>query len=308
MIEFARAWAFIALPLPIAAWLLLPPLPLRAAVAVPPSIWRILEAVAAHDSRRPGLPDRLPVLPALGWLALVVALAGPIVRGEPLVRSNGRDMVLAVDVSASMAESDAGDGRRIDAVRAMLAEFVHGRHGDRIALIAFGSDAHLITPLTFDTAALAATLDEISIGLAGRRTDLGQAIGLTVKVLRAQPEAERVLILISDGETNLGDLAAIDAAALAAERGIRIHMIGSAAALDAANAAHMAEIAERTGGSFLRASDSMALDRVHDLLDRLAPVEAPSEPVHLMRDWTWLPLVSALVILAAIGWREARDP
>ena len=309
MIEFMRLWAFAAAPLPLLAWLVLPRRPARAAVLVPASIWRFMDALPGQAEGRAALLRRRLVLPAIGWLALVAALAGPAVRGQPLLVPTGRDLTVALDVSASMAERRGDDeATGIEQLRAMLGDLIAGRKGDRVALIAFGSDAHLIAPMTFDVDAVAAMLAEVSVGLAGRRTDLGEAIGLTVKVLRDEPAAGRALLVISDGQTNLGDLPALDAAALAAAAGITVHMIGFAAEIDAKSETHMREIATLTGGTFFRARDAADLAAVHERIDGLMPLPAPSQVPALWRDWTWLPLSVALVVIGTICWQEARDP
>ena len=220
-IEFARLWAFALVPLPLVAWLVLPALAARGALQIPSSLWHTLTKIAGDPSKyRLNIPHAL-ILRLLGWIALVVALAGPQVRSQTLQEPSGRDLVVALDLSASMAEPVASDGggrtRRIDVVNEVLARFVIGRRGDRIGLIAFAREADLIAPMTFDTGAVAMMLEEVAIGLPGRRTDIGQAIGLTIQLLRKEPLGERVLIVVSDGETNVGELAALDASAIAAQ-------------------------------------------------------------------------------------------
>ncbi len=306
MIEFARVWAFLALPLPLAAWFLLPPSPARGAVAVTPGVWRVFArhggggALAGVD---PGLVLRL-----VGWIALVCAAAGPGLRGAPLVERPGRDLIIAVDVSASMAEPLAGDAAsRLTHVRDVLGAFVEARRGDRLGLIAFGEAAHLIAPPTHDAGAVRGFLDELAIGLAGRRTDLGQAAGLALKTFQPDGAEERIVILVTDGETNAGDLAVFDVADLAARRGVVLHIVGFSDDLAPETAGRLAEIAARAGGRFLAASDRAGFEAVAAELDRLAPVRRPDEPAHLVRDLAWAPLGLALAAIAAIGWRELRS-
>ncbi len=308
MIEFARLWAFAAAPVPILAWLLLPPLRERGALVVPASIWHLLARLSEHKGSRatPRSPQLL--LRTLGWLALVFALAGPLQHGAPLIQPTGRDLMIALDVSASMAEidTDSGDIRRIDQVRELLETFIIGRAGDRIGLIGFAEDAHLISPLTFDVRAVAEMLSEMSVGLAGRRTDLGQAIGLAIKALRDEASSDRVLLVISDGETNLGDLSALDAATLAGDQDILIHTIGFARTIADRDAVQMAEIAERTGGRFFQAVDPTLLDAIYAEIDRLVAIEQPDEQPRLVQDLTWFPLSLALAVLSLLAWREWR--
>ena len=309
MIEFARLWAFALLPLPVLAWAALPVLKARAAVPVPSSVRRLMAAMAMQT---PSLVESLPVgvlLRAVGWLALVVALAGPHLRGQELLEPTGRDLIVAVDLSASMAErSDktTSDGSsQIDSALDLVGAFIDARRGDRVGLIAFASEAFLIAPLSFDNGAVGEMLKEVTIGLPGRRTDLGQAIGLTVQVLRDQPKAERVMIAVSDGETNAGELAAMDAAALATDAGIKIYMVGFAEEIAVENVELMQDIAAATGGRYFPAADPDALATITAEIAQLLPVSADSDR-RVMRDLSWIPLLLAFAALFVIGWREMR--
>ena len=311
MIEFARLWAFVLLPLPVVAWFALAQLPERGAVRVPASVWHWLNALsgrrAGAGARGPrGLAWRL-----LGWLALVLALAGPQSTADELLPPTGRDLVVAVDLSASMAEKDmpqaGGASERIAVVRDLVGDFLARRRGDRVGLIAFASDAFLVAPLTFDTQAVAAMLDELAIGLPGRKTDLGRAIGLSVQVLKKEPPAKRLLVVLSDGEANSGDLSALDAAALAQAAGITVHMVGFAREIEDANARFMRDIAARAGGRYFAADTPEMLGQVYAEINRLAPVAADGDRPHLLADWSWTALALALLLLFPIAWQELRE-
>ena len=185
---------------------------------------------------------------------------------------------------------------------------MRGRAGDRVSLIGFGTEAYLIAPLTFDVGAAADMLDEVKIGLPGRRTDLGQAIGLTVQMMRAEPEGERLLILISDGETNVGALAAKDAARLAAEAGLKIIVIGFARELDTGGEEQMRAIADATQGRFFTAGDPALLEAIYREIELMAPVAAPDPENAPIDNWRWPPLLIAFIAALTIGWREHVDP
>jgi len=310
VIEFERLWAFALLPLPFAAWLLLPALPARAALRIPASVRAHLAALTgAPGGARIALPHGAVPL-VLGWLALVAALAGPFSKGAPLLEPTGRDLLIAIDLSASMAEriasADGAAARQTDVVRQSLRDFIARRQGDRIGLIGFASKAYLVAPLGFDTRAAAAVLDELGVGLPGRRTDLGQAIGLAVQVFRREPAGARILLIVSDGETNAGDIAARDAARLAAGERIVIHTIGFADEIESGNADFLRAIAAETGGRYFEAASPAALEAAHRQIARLAPVSRKTR--QLTRDWSWAPLVIALAALAWTAWLEVRDP
>lgn len=308
-LEFARLWAFAALPLPLLTWWLLPPHRPRAALPVPPGVSTHL---AAHTAGGAGGSARVPfaLVRILGWLALVLGLAGPQTERETLLSPTGRDLVIAIDLSASMAETDmVRDGlpvERYAVVRDLLGAFIERREGDRVALIAFASEAFLVAPLTFDVGAIAALVDELRIGLPGRRTDLGRAIGLTVRMLRQEPPGERVMVLLSDGQDNTGRLTADAAARLAAASDLTIHTIGFAAELDPANTAGLRQIAETTGGRYFPARSADALALVETQIDGLVPIVADDRDPRLMRDWSWICYAVAMAALAAAAWREAR--
>lgn len=310
MIGFLNLWAFALLPLPALIWFFGPALPAKSAVAVPESVVATLRNLSgARGDDRVGPPADL-ILRIFGWAALVIALAGPHQERAPLLTPSGRDVAVALDLSASMGETDVsgGEATRIELIRDVLGEFMRGRRGDRVSLIGFGTEAYVIAPLTFDVVAAADMLGEVTIGLPGRRTDLGQAIGLTVQMMRAEPEGERLLILISDGETNVGALATKDAARLAAEAGLKVFVIGFAKEMDPGGEDQMRAITNATGGRFFAASDPALLQEVYREIDLIAPVTSPDPESAPIENWRWAPLAAAFFAALMIGWREHVDP
>lgn len=311
MISLALPWALTIAPLPLAVWFLAPPLPQKSAVQAPDCVIDHLRRHAAPASERlAGVGDL--ALKVVAWAAIVIALSGPYLRQPELMAPTGRDIIVAVDLSASMAEEDMTVGElkttRIDVIRDRMARFLETRSGDRIALIGFAEEAYLIAPFTFDVKAVAEMLGEAPIGLPGGKTDLGRAIGLAVKALRDEPEAERLLILISDGEANAGDLAASDAAAMARANGVRMFAIGFAADLEAENASLMSDLAAMTGGEFVSANDPAAMDAAIRVVSDLAPAAKNDAGIERRRDLTWPFAALAIICLAAMIWREAGDP
>ncbi len=311
MIEFIRPWALLALPLPFLAWRLLPALPVPSAVPVPAGVRDLLQGLNRAGHRRALRWSAGLGLRALGWTALVIALAGPFTRGQILASPTGRDLVVAVDLSASMDEDDMKlDGEtmaRYQVVRDLIGKFIAERRGDRVALIVFGQEAHLIAPLTFDTGAVAAMLDELVIGLSGHRTDLGRAIGLTVQVLRHEPKATRVLVLLSDGEDNSGALTGLDAAQIAAAHDVKIYTIGFTAELNADGADNLRTLAEVTGGVFYPAQSAAALAEISKMLDQVEPSAIEADQTRLIREWTAVPLGLAFLVLVGLVVTRRRD-
>ena len=311
--EFSWPWVFTALPLPLLAALLLP-----RAKAAPPAALRF----PFYAALRQGLvnPAQQPsrwrlLLAVLAWLLLLVAAARPQSIGETLyLPVSGRSLLLAVDISGSMQTGDMTiDGQpvtRLTAVKKVAGDFIEQREGDRLGLILFGDQAYLQTPLTFDRKTVKTLLYEAQIGLAGKRTAMGDAIGLAVKRLRDQPEQNRVLVLLTDGANTAGSVDPLKAADLAASEAVRIYTIGVGAdemlkrglfGLQRISNSDLDEdslrsIAEKTGGRYFRARDTDSLESIYALLDQIEPVsedEQSYRPVEELYAW---PLGAALVL------------
>jgi Ca-activated chloride channel family protein len=264
-------------------------------------------------SDRRGVADEsrlLHWLRILGWLAVLLALAGPYTRGAVLERPTGRDLVVALDLSSSMDEVDmVVNGKpmpRYQVVRDLIGRFIAERRGDRVGLMAFGHEAYMIAPLTFDTGAVAEMLDELVIGLSGHRTDLGRVVGLTVQTLREQPNGTRVLVILSDGEDNTGALTGLDAAKMAASHNIKIYTIGISAELDSDGASILRTMAEVTGGAFFAAQSVTALAEITEHIDKVEPSAINGDPEYLTRDWTMVPVALALLMLSGLAYLGAR--
>jgi Ca-activated chloride channel family protein len=261
----------------------------------------------------------LAIAAALAWLLLLLAAARPQWVGEiQTLPVTGRDLLLAVDISGSMDTQDmvlAGQSvNRLAVVKKVAGEFIQRRRGDRVGLILFGSRAYLQTPLTFDTETTAILLDEAEIGLAGRETAIGDAIGLAVKRLREDAASERVLILLTDGANTAGEVQPMQATEFAAREGLRIYTVGvgademmvqdffgtrmvnPSADLDEDT---LRAIAERTGGAYFRARDAAALAQIYGQLDELEPVESDQEAIRPVDELFHWPLAGALVLTLA---------
>jgi Ca-activated chloride channel family protein len=317
-IEFASPWLLAALPLPIlVAWLL------PAAADSAGAALRLPFYNALHASMGEGRGSRSRwrlLLASLAWCCLVLAAARPQVLGDPVqLPVSGRDLLLAVDISGSMETADMLLGKqvatRLAAVKYVAGDFIQRREGDRLGLILFGDQAYLQTPLTFDRNTASIQLDEAAIGLAGQRTAIGDAIGLAVKRLRDQPQENRVLILLTDGENTAGTVDPQKAAEIAASSGVRIYTIGVGAdervvsgffgkrrvANSELDEPALIAIAEKTGGQYFRARDIAGLEAIYRLLDELEPVSGDEEvfrPVHELYMW---PLATALFICLLLG-------
>ncbi|HVR81491.1 MAG TPA: VWA domain-containing protein [Luteimonas sp.] len=328
---FAWPWLLLALPLPwLLRWLLPPARNAGAALKVP--FGARLQAIATQAGR--ARTRGVGLLAWLAWALLCVAAARPQQLGE-LVRppQAGRDLMLAVDLSGSMGEEDMQLGGnvvdRITAAKAVLADFLDRRSGDRVGLIVFGQKAYALTPMTLDLDSVRQQLDDSVVGLAGRETAIGDAIGLAVKRLRAQPAqqpavAEHVLILLTDGVNTAGLLDPVKAAELARDNGVRVHTIafgGEGTELSVfgiplhlpgagedTDEVTLKRIADLTGGKAFRARDTDQLAGIYAEIDRLEPVKRPGQSVRpRLERYPW-PLAAALVcgLLALAAPRRTR--
>ena len=234
------------------------------------------------------------------WVSLIMALARPQWTGDPItLPTTGRDLMLAVDISGSMATEDMViNGEYVDrltAVKLVVSDFVSRRIGDRVGLILFGTNAYLQAPLTFDLKTLDRFLLEAPVGIAGGKTAIGDAIGLAVKRLRQRPQQDKVIILLTDGANNVGEVEPRKASELAANDKIKIYTIGvgademrlpsifgafgnrvtnPSADLDERT---LTEIAETTSGAYFRAKDPVKLAEIYNLIDELEPADQEAE-------------------------------
>ncbi|MEX1830031.1 VWA domain-containing protein [Luteibacter sp. CQ10] len=324
MPEFAWPWVFVALPLP---WLLR-------------HVLRPVRPAQALNLPHPGLalaqgpmgraPFAATALLVLAWLCLVTAAARPQWLGPPEPqRRSGRATMLAVDLSGSMSLDDMElAGRqvtRFTAVEAIAGDFIDRRVGDELGLILFGSQAYLVTPLTYDLDAVRAQLHGAVVGLPGRETAIGDALAVAVKRLADMPEQARVAVLLTDGVNNAGSISPREAARAAKAAGVKVYTIGigaTAMRVDDLFGAHtvnpsadldvsmLTDIANQTGGRFFRATDTRQLADAYRAIDQLEPVPqegAALRPRYELFRW---PLIASLVLLAlaalpGLTWRRS---
>ena len=181
MFQFAWPWMLLVLPLPWVVVRLLPSAPPATGGAVFVPVFATMNAEPADSAVQRTRAPRAMWVALVCWILLVFAAARPQWLGDAIeVPETGRNLLLAVDVSGSMEASDLGEGdaTRLDVVKKVAGEFIQRREGDRIGLILFGSQAYLQTPLTLDRSTVAKLLAEAVVGIAGRETAIGDAIGM----------------------------------------------------------------------------------------------------------------------------------
>ena len=330
MLNLLWPWALALAPLPfIYRWLRRPADVKIQALRAP-----LLAKVALDDSasiKTSSWQRRLLLIVlSLCWLCALLAIARPVWIGAPVsMPTNGRDILLAVDISGSMEQEDMRiNGREVNrliAVKAVVGDFVVKREGDRLGLILFGEKAYLQTPLTFDRKTMQTLLNEAQIGFAGSNgTAIGDAIGLAVKRLQDRPENHRVVILLTDGSNNAGELDPMEAADLARRAKVKIYtggigaesqqswgLFGSQVTNPSADLDESAlqGIADATGGQFFRARDPEELAAIYRELNRLEPLEQTAEtirPVSTLFHWP-LALTFFLSLVLVLSRSYRRD-
>jgi Ca-activated chloride channel family protein len=227
----------------------------------------------------------------------IVALAGPrFVRKESVRKTEGIDIVLAIDASGSMAAEDfmINNQRmnRLAIIKKVVKEFVDNRTNDRIGLVAFGGVAYTVCPLTTDHAWLNKNLDRVELGLIEDGTAIGSAIASSVNRLKNSTAKSKIIVLLTDGMENIKKVDPLTAAQAAKTLGIKIYTIGAGSkgfvpfpaqdffgrkvyqnVLIDLDEDMMKKIADITHGKYFRATDTESLRQVYQEIDQLEKVK-----------------------------------
>jgi Ca-activated chloride channel homolog len=328
MIHLAWPWMALLLPLP---WLHYrvrrTAEPQGAALFLP-----FATNIASPSTGSTGGSQQGRILFAAIWLLLILAAMRPQWLGDPLpVPTTGRKLLLAVDVSGSMATQDmAGDATRLQVVQQVAGQFIDGRHGDQVGLILFGTQPYLQAPLTPDLVTVHRFLNEAVVGVAGNATAIGDALGLAIKRLRAADKdapngnaqsgntarRQTVLVLLTDGQNDAGVMPPLEAARLAAQAGLRVYTIGVGAVAQAGffgldgnsdlDEDTLKAIAKTTGGEYFRATDAETLQAVYHRIDQLEPVAGHQQWLRPADEWFTWPLGFALLLSLPAAWLGTR--
>lgn len=300
MLELAYPYLLLLAPLPWIVSRLIPAHRERVSAIRVPFFSAITDAAGVHVGQGSVIRKRnifRQLLLIAGWLLLVFALAKPQWVGEAITRTEAaRDVMLAIDVSGSMDyvdfESEESENgavskqiRRLDAVRQVVDEFVATREQDRVGLIVFGSKAFLQLPFTRDLETARQMVALMEVGIAGPRTAIGDAIGLSIRSFEDSEIEQRLLILLTDGNDTASTMTPINAAAIATSHQVEIFTIGvgdpEADGEDRVDFSVLEDISTRTGGRFFRADNVSMLTDIYRRIDELVPSEEKTQ--------TWRP-------------------
>jgi len=213
----------------------------------------------------------------LRWGALllgVLAMTGPyLVVEERVAESSGIDMVLALDISESMLQKDAGGRSRLDAVKEIAREFISRRNNDRIGIVVFRGNGYTLCPLTLDHRVAGMLLDAVTPeAIRDEGTAVGTAILIAVNRLKASQSSGKVIILLTDGASNAGSIDPLTAAGIAASQGITIHTVGAGSRKGGFSGLHeeeLRQVAGASGGRYFLAGGLSSLSESFREIDRL---------------------------------------
>jgi Ca-activated chloride channel homolog len=284
MFELAWPLALLALPLPLLVWWLAPPYRSQEASIQIPFFGKLAEATRQTPEPGAVVRRRLSIqmaIAALAWVLTVLAIARPQWVGAAVTREvAARDLLLAVDISGSMQQSDfrrqgGAPLKRLDGVKAVVGDFIARRHGDRVALILFGTRAYVQVPFTQDLQTARTLLDQTEVGMAGQQTAIGDTIGLAIKVFEASKAPQKLVVLLTDGNDTASRLPPAQAADVARGKGIIVYTIGvgdpAASGENRVDLTVLHDVAATTNGRFFRAEDAEGLAAIYADIDKLAP-------------------------------------
>ena len=315
MITFAFPWLLALMPLPLIVYFLPKKENNRtsAALIMPYLLPSNSGTVTTASSKKSPL-----IILSLCWLLTVIALSQPQWLGEAIdIPTEGREMMIAVDLSGSMQIEDmslqGNNVNRLEMLKVVLGNFIERRTGDRLGLILFADDAYMQTPMTFDRKTVKQMLDESVLGLVGRKTAIGDAIALAVKRFDAKQNSNKVLLLLTDGQNTAGKITPQQALELAIAKDITIYSIGIGADVmlqkslfgtrrvnpsSELDEKTLTELAQKTGGKYFRAKDSQGMELIYSLLDQLEPVEQDQQQMRPLTALFYWPLSLAFILSA----------
>lgn len=240
---------------------------------------------------------------------------GPRVPDKPL----GRDIMLVVDASSSMAIDDFVVNRqrvtRLDVLKDVAQSFVAARTGDRFGLIAFGDRAATLAPPSFDQDLIRAQLSRLQSGIAGESTAIGDALGLALKQVKSEGRLPPALILFSDGDSTAGEMKPSEALVAAQALGVKIYTVEIGTDLFASPSRRpskstepsLAQIAAQSGAKYYVAGSAQALQTIIRDIGRLEPTIARPATQRQIIEWYWLALAVAVALLIAAHGLTLRE-
>ena len=258
------------------------------------------------------------VLRAAAFTLLIIALARPQdVERLSHTDTEGIDIMLAMDISSSMLARDFSPDR-LTAAKEVAGEFIADRYGDRIGLAVFAGETYTQSPLTTDKGTLQTLLARLQSGIIEDGTAIGNGLATALNRLRESEAKSKVIILLTDGVNNRGEIAPLMAAGIAADMGVKVYTIGVGTRGKAPYPAvdmfgnmtfqmmdveideeTLQAIAEQTGGRYFRATDRQKLKEIYDEINTLEKSEVEVTDLTIYHEQFLALLLMAIALLAA---------
>ncbi|MBF0553029.1 MAG: VWA domain-containing protein [Nitrospirae bacterium] len=263
----------------------------------------------------------LVILRILAVILIILALARPQKRlEETTVETKGIDIALAIDLSTSMFAEDfsykGNRQNRLDAIKAVVRDFIKNRDGDRIAMVAFAARAYTASPLTTDYNYLLKNLDRIYIGMLEDGTAIGNGLAAALNRIKDTKSPSKVVILLTDGRNNMGTISPMTAAEAARALNIRVYTIGAGAKgpvpypmkdplgnivyqqveIDVDDDT-LTDIARLTGGQYFRATDFSSLRKIYADIDKLEKTRFEEKRFFEYKEFFHYFLIAAVALL-----------
>jgi Ca-activated chloride channel homolog len=279
----------------------------------------------AKESPRARRRKWLPILRLIAVTFFIIALARPQSGKKTTeVTSEGIDMMLVLDISSTMKSEDFKPQNRMYVAKEVIKEFVKGRQNDRIGLVIFAGQAFTQCPLTLDYGVLLTFLDQVDFGMVEDRTAIGMGLATAVNRLRDSKAKSRIIILLTDGINNAGEIDPQTAADIAHALGIRVYTIGVGKPGKAPypiedpvfgkryiymdnelDEAQLTKIAEITGGKYFRAKTEDMLKNVYDQISQLEKTKVKiKEYLQYDEHFPYLLMLGAIALLLELILRE----
>lgn len=278
---------------------------------------QFIELSSAMSNWKTAIKPFLPILYCIALGLFGVALARPqYPLSDKTVKTEGIDIVLALDISPSMLAKDFKPNR-LEAAKEVAKEFIEGRPNDRIGLVLFAGEAFTHCPLTIDHDILIRFLDDVKVGMLTSGTAIGSGLGTAVNRLKDSPGKSKVVLLMTDGVNNSGEIDPVLAASLAQQTNIRVHTIGVGTMGEALfpvgimpdgryqydmapveiDEELLQYISNSTTGEYFRATDNSGLRRVYQQIDEMETTRIELSSVQRMEEHYYPWVLAGLICL-----------
>lgn len=286
-----------------------------------PSVKRLKKTGTPLKVRLIHLPEAIKYA---ALVLIVIALARPqLANSEREVSTRGTDIILALDLSGSMMAEDFKPNNRLYVAKAVIRDFIENRRNDRIGLVSFAGKAYTQSPLTLDYGMILALIDGLEIGRMEDGTAIGMAVAEGVKRLKDSEAKTKIIILLTDGDNNAGNIDPLTAAKAAKAFGIKVYTIGVGSEggapvpvydplfgkiyardssgnilLTKINEEVLKSVAETTGAVYYRATDSASLSKIYQAIDSLEKSDIKLKEFYSYADIYHYFLIAVLVFMA----------